>query len=227
MKKIFISYYHKSEQKEKNKLSKLFKQLYSEYFTLKDKSLKPKDVVNGPYNDREIFKILREKFIKDSDVTIVILGKYTKDRKFVDWEVGSSLSLYGSLGRRKKKNDLIILLTDDFIEKEKAKNPDFKGENYSLLINEQNSGQRIFDNVDNGYATVKSFRDMWSNPNELKKLINKPQDNSKKVISPDNKSQLKTKNEKECPFEQSKFEINEINLIQKSENNIKNNKIKH
>ncbi|WP_342275862.1 TIR domain-containing protein [Spiroplasma endosymbiont of Nebria brevicollis] len=221
MKTIFITYYHASEQKEKDELSKLFTELYSEYFALKDMSVKTHNI-DTKLPDRKAFQIIREHYLKDTDVTIIILGKYTKYRRFVDWEIATSLSIYGSLGRRKKWNDLIILLTDDFIEQEKT-NPVFDGKNYSSLIYEQNSGQRIYDNVINGYATVESFSHMYSNPGKLKKLIDKPQDNSKKGISPNNTSQLKTKNEEKCPFEESKFKINEVNNLTQPENSINSN----
>lgn len=51
---------------------------------------------------KKIFKTIREEYLKDSDITIVILGKHTKCRKHIDWEIAASLSIYGSLRRREK-----------------------------------------------------------------------------------------------------------------------------
>lgn len=45
------------------------------------------DSANGDY----IKSRIREKYLRDTTVTIVLLGKETWGRKFVDWEVGASL----------------------------------------------------------------------------------------------------------------------------------------
>lgn len=42
-------------------------------------------------NDDYIKRRIREKYLTDSTVTIVLLGKCTWSRKFVDWELSSSL----------------------------------------------------------------------------------------------------------------------------------------
>lgn len=152
--------------------------------------------------NKEIFKIIREKYLKDSDVTILILGKHTKCRQHIDWEIATSLMSYGSLDRR-KRNGLIILLTDDFIKKEKI-NSVFDGKNYSSLITEKNSGPRIYENVENNYASVESFSKMLSNPIKLKKIIDESLNNSKMVIKPNTETLLKdtilfkTSNDEEC-----------------------------
>ena len=42
-------------------------------------------------NDDYIKRTIREKYLTDSTVTIVLLGRCTWSRKFVDWEISSSL----------------------------------------------------------------------------------------------------------------------------------------
>ncbi|WP_375317187.1 TIR domain-containing protein [Spiroplasma endosymbiont of Virgichneumon dumeticola] len=133
--KVFISYHHKREQKNKNKLVELFKKHHSEHFEIKDTSvgldaidinLLYKKLIKKELNkenikkinkefkkelykklNKEIFKIIREKYLKDSNVTILILGKHTKCRQHIDWEIATSLMSYGSLDRR-KRNGMII-----------------------------------------------------------------------------------------------------------------------
>ncbi|WP_338987103.1 TIR domain-containing protein [Spiroplasma endosymbiont of Dasysyrphus albostriatus] len=176
MLKIFISYHHLREQKAKDELSELISQCYGEYFEVKDVSVKLGDI-DPQLPPKKIFKTIREEYLKDSDITVVILGKHTKCRKHIDWEIASSLSIYGSLHRR-GKNGLLILLTDDFIKKAK-KNCDFNDNDYKTLINEQNSTPRIYENVINNYAIVESFSNVVSNPLKLKKLLDKCQDKVK------------------------------------------------
>lgn len=196
MLRIFISYHHKREQNLKNELSNLIYKL-GDYYEIKDNSVNIGDIdPNLP--DKIIYRTIREQFVKDTNITIVILGKHTKCRKHIDREIGSSLSRYGSFSRR-SESSLIILLTDDFI-KENKMNHEFDNKDYSYLISEQNSGQRIYNNVKNGYAVVDSFRNIILNPSILKVLFVKSQSNAKRN-KPDNTAPFRIYNAEECPAE--------------------------
>lgn len=48
------------------------------------------DIINST-NDDYIKAQIREKYLRDTSVTIVLVGRETWGRKFVDWEVGASL----------------------------------------------------------------------------------------------------------------------------------------
>ncbi|MER7556791.1 TIR domain-containing protein [Nocardioides sp. NPDC126508] len=48
------------------------------------------DIINSKSNDYIMSKI-REKYLRDTTVTIVLLGRCTSARKYVDWEVAASL----------------------------------------------------------------------------------------------------------------------------------------
>lgn len=50
----------------------------------------PEDLINSKDTDYVMGEI-RRRFLKDSTVTIVLLGKCTWARRFVDWEIQSSL----------------------------------------------------------------------------------------------------------------------------------------
>lgn len=212
MRKIFISYHHKREQKEKDRLVKLIKNSYSEYFEVKDMSVQLGDI-HPMLPAKKIYKIIREEYLKDTDVTIVILGKHTKCRKHIDWEIVASLISYGSLGRR-KKNGLLILLTDDFIKKQKI-NKFFNGKNYNTLITKKNSSPRIYKNVINNYAVVDSFLNVISNVAKLKALINEAQDKSKIIALASNnifkkedlikEERLFENDKEECPKKSKKY----------------------
>jgi hypothetical protein len=68
----------------------------------------PDDIINSG-DSNYIMGQIRERFLKDSTVTIVMVGECTWSRKFVDWEVQTSL-------RRRKfgppPNGLLAILLD-------------------------------------------------------------------------------------------------------------------
>ena len=49
------------------------------------------DIINST-NDDYIMRKIRENYLRDTSVTIVMIGKETWKRKFVDWEIAASLS---------------------------------------------------------------------------------------------------------------------------------------
>ena len=86
---------------------------------------------------------IRDDFIADATVTVVLIGPCTWQRKHVDWEIGSSL-------RKTKKNSrcglLGILL---------PKHPDFEEENYDPHL----IPPRLADNCgdDDPYASIYNW----------------------------------------------------------------------
>lgn len=83
--KIFISYHHDNDQ---------------EYADILRKALAgdviDRSVADGMINDdlptEVIWGIIRNHHLADSTVTVVLIGKHTWSRKYVDWEIGSSLN---------------------------------------------------------------------------------------------------------------------------------------
>ncbi|WP_425382651.1 TIR domain-containing protein [Spiroplasma endosymbiont of Melieria omissa] len=189
MRKIFISYHHLREQEEKNQLAELIKK-YANYLNIKDMSVEIGDI-DTTWTNQKIAKTIRQNHLKDTTITILILGIHTKCRQHIDWEIEASLNKYGSLNRRKKINSFIILLTDDFIKKAKA-NCNFNNTcDYSSLITQENAGQRIYEAVINKHAIIATYDEIFSNIIILKNLLDKVQSNHKKeemfyqnVISP-------------------------------------------
>ena len=54
------------------------------------------DVVNSTNTDY-VMRRIRELYLKDSTVTIVLIGKCTKTRRYVDWEIQASLRNGGTV----------------------------------------------------------------------------------------------------------------------------------
>ena len=94
MHKVFISYHHHNDQQYKEALIELGRE--SSMFI--DRSVNTDDI-SEEYEDDEIRRIIRDQYLEDSTVTIVLVGKETKRRKHVDWEIFSSM-YNGSVNKR-------------------------------------------------------------------------------------------------------------------------------
>ena len=82
--KVFISYYHKQDQEYKNRLV----QALGDNFV--NRSIREGEIEEGLPID-EIRRRIRDDFIADATVTIVLIGCCTWQRKHVDWEISASL----------------------------------------------------------------------------------------------------------------------------------------
>ena len=147
--KVFISFHHED-------------QVYKDWFIqtmgddIVDESVGDGDIDDGNLSTETIRQRIRDNFIRDATVTVVLIGPCTWQRKHVDWEIGSSL-------RATKLNSrcglLGILLPN---------HPDASSKQYKLNL----VPPRVADNVgDNDpYALVYN----WQNQtNEIRNWIHK------------------------------------------------------
>ena len=146
--KVFVSF-HERDRK--------YKELFEERMgtDIVDKSVGDGDIDPKLKVDTTRAKI-RDEFIADASVTVVLVGRCTWQRKHVDWEIGSSL-------RATKKNPrcgLIGILLPT--------HPDFGKPNYR----EKLIPRRLADNADsNGsFANIHDWPDPW-NTNEVRLWI--------------------------------------------------------
>lgn len=90
--KVFISYHHKGEQKVVDDFVEEFSE---EYDVFTDSSLS--DAADS--EDAEYLNEVCREAIKGTSITIVMIGKQTGCRKFVDWEIRYTLHLeHGLVG---------------------------------------------------------------------------------------------------------------------------------
>lgn len=100
MHKVFISYHHANDQAYKDALVKF----NEEHQIFDDQSVDTGDI-NDDLDDETIREIIRDYYLKDTSVTILLVGTETKQRKHVDWELYSSMRD----GQVNKKSGILVI----------------------------------------------------------------------------------------------------------------------
>lgn len=98
--RVFISYHHANDQGYKQSLVKWAK----ENDIFEDWSVDLGDIPDD-LTDQQIREKIRDEYLRDSSVTILLVGTETKCRKHIDWEIYSSM--YD--GRVNKKSGIIVI----------------------------------------------------------------------------------------------------------------------
>ena len=83
--KVFVSYHHRNDQHYKN----LFVRMMG--YNIVDRSVEDGDIDDDGLSTERTRQRIRDEFIQDATVTVVLVGRCTWQRKHVDWEIGSSL----------------------------------------------------------------------------------------------------------------------------------------
>ena len=100
MHNVFISYHHEKDQIYKDELIRL-----GETFgVFIDKSVDTGDI-SEDLSDQAIREKIRDEYLRDSTVTILLAGMETKNRKHVDWEIYSSMFD----GVKNKKSGILVI----------------------------------------------------------------------------------------------------------------------
>lgn len=159
--KVFTSFHHE-DQAYKDRFVKITGN------DLVDKSVEDGDIDNN-LRTGTVRQKIRDEFIRDATVTIVLIGPGTWQRKHVDWEIGSSL-------RKTKLNSrcgLIGILLPN--------HPDYNRKKHR----DQLIPPRLADNLngDNSYASIHKWT---NNPKEIRKWIDAAFQRRNK-IKPNNK----------------------------------------
>lgn len=84
--KVFISF-HSADIAYKNEFERLF---HSNFEVMVSLSVQENDISNNIATETVRQKI-RDEYLRDSTVTVVLIGSNTWQRKHVDWEISSSL----------------------------------------------------------------------------------------------------------------------------------------
>lgn len=100
MHRVFVSYHHANDQWAKDCLVKWAKE--NEVFI--DGSVDTGDIPDE-WPDQKIREQIRDEYLRDTTVTILLVGEETMSRKHIDWEIYSSM--YD--GKINKKSGIIVI----------------------------------------------------------------------------------------------------------------------
>lgn len=101
MHRVFVSYYHYEDQYYKTALDNInyLNDIYQ------DCSVRIGDIDDDNLDDQQIRRIIRDDYLTDSSVTVLLCGRNTAGRKHVDWELYSSM--YD--GQVNKKSGVLVV----------------------------------------------------------------------------------------------------------------------
>jgi hypothetical protein len=85
--KVFVSYHHSLDQDYREKFEALFA---GRYEIMISKSVQMGDIDPNLKTDT-IRQKIRDEYLRDSTVTVVLVGEKTWQRKHVDWEISASI----------------------------------------------------------------------------------------------------------------------------------------
>ena len=147
--KTFISYHHDNDQHYRDE----FERLFTGYFDIMvSKSVQIGDI-HPRTNTVRIRQKIRDEYLRDSTVTIVLIGTETWQRKHVDWEIASSI-------RQTKNNPRSGLLGIVL--------PSYVNRNLFGQCGRYTIPPRLVQNIDCGYASIHD----WSTfPHEVQGWI--------------------------------------------------------
>ena len=100
--KVFISYHHANDQGYKQSL--IDWNTSNNYEIFIDASVDTGDIDDN-LSDQSIRQKIRDEYLRDSTVTILLVGTETKNRKHIDWEIYSSM--YD--GQVNKKSGVLVV----------------------------------------------------------------------------------------------------------------------
>lgn len=146
--KVFVSYHHANDQEYRNKFEELFADLHD--------IIVPKSVQIGDIDIKLKTETIREKirdeYLSDSTVTVVLIGSETWKRKHVDWEISSSIRNT----KNSSRSGLLGIILPSYPRTDSTK--------YSP----NTIPPRLYDNIKCEFATIHN----WSNnPEEVQNWI--------------------------------------------------------
>lgn len=169
--KVFISYHHLNDQFYKNELIRFF-----DNYVFIDSSVDTGDIDENLSDERIRMKI-RDEYLRNTSVTILLVGTDTKHRKHIDWEIYSSM-FDGTLN---KKSGILIINLPTINQSQRANSNEEKeivapNSQWQSTTNYETTypfmPQRIIDNLKSGVPiTVINYSQVINNPTGFKKLI--------------------------------------------------------
>jgi len=162
--KVFVSYHHELDESYKN----IFELRFGNRFgAIVPGSVKVGDIdPNLP--TETIRQKIRDEYLRDTSVTVVLIGAQTWQRKHVDWEIGSSIRDT----KMNPRSGLLGILLPTYPRSDESK------------YNHRTIPPRLHDNIECGFASIHNWSEDaetvqgWIHQAYLRKSTKQP-DNSR------------------------------------------------
>ena len=161
---VFVSDHHALDESYKDSFELRFGSVFG--------AIVPNSVADGDINPNlpteTIRQKIRDKYLRDTSVTIVLIGAQTWQRKHIDWEIGSSIR--GT--KTNPRSGLLGILLPSYPRTDPSK--------YSP----RTTPPRLYDNIQTGFAAIYNWSENantvqdWIHQAYLRKSTKEP-DNSR------------------------------------------------
>ncbi len=139
--KVFVSYHHANDQYYRNLFENLFSATYD---IMVSKSVQIGEISSNLATET-IRQKIRDEYLRDSTVTVVLIGSETWKRKHVDWEIGASIRNT----QYNPRSGLLGILLPTYPR------PYNEPNNYYPY----NIPPRLYDNIQCGFAKIYNWSD--------------------------------------------------------------------
>lgn len=164
--KVFVSYHHANDQEYRDLFEGLFDDIHDIFVS---KSVQIGDISTN-LKTETIRQKIRDEYLADSTVTVVLIGSETWKRKHVDWEISSSIRETENSSR----SGLIGIILPSYPRKDETK------------YNPKTIPPRLYDNIKCNFSSIHN----WSyDPEVVQKWIHNAFLRRNK-IKPDNSRDL-------------------------------------
>jgi len=159
--KVFVSYHHENDQYYRDKFEKILTQSGISII----KSVQMGDL-DPELKTETIRQKIRDGYLRDSTVTVVLVGKDTWRRKHVDWEIGSTIRDT----QLNPRGGLLGIILPTYVRSDPSK------------YNSNTIPPRLYDNIQRKYAKIYNWNE---DPNYIRNWIHSAFNVRTEVI-PDN-----------------------------------------
>lgn len=172
--KVFVSFHHANDQGYRDRFEKLFTHYHD---IMVNKSVQIGDIDENQPSQR-IRQLIRDRYLRDSTVTVVLIGQETWQRKHVDWEIGASIRATDYNSRSGLVGILLPTYTappSSLFNTFHRNTPNTYGREYY----ERTVPPRLIDNVNCGYAKIYDWSD---DPLQVQRWIHEAYLNRNRIL---------------------------------------------
>jgi len=169
--KCFISYHH-ADEIEVQKFIGTFDHYHDRFISRGIGASMPGDIINSD-NNEYIMSRIRQAYLGDSTVTIVMIGNCTWARRYVDWELQASLRS----GEKTTPNGLLGIKLPSFISGQYPQRLNANllpptrtvftpNDCYARVINYPRTEAELVEGIEDAFKARTTRRDLIANPRE-------------------------------------------------------------